>query len=508
MTVSPPIRMRVLPASEIVAKSAGLSPYSWSEPLATPSLTTKAPRQSPFAPLDGDYPDRAANENTSSAIQWIWSNKLLWIPALRAMLGVGSPANSTTIFWSTTLWSYWDTHNLYQVYECPLTGTLPLNPSAPQSTDYPATVGHLFDNNCASLDRGLLFKQTVPKSLGAISRSVSVVDAGTDTLTFSNTYTGADTQVQFASTGTLPAPLVADTDYWLIPLTSTTFKVATSFANSLAGTAINLTDPGTGTTTVQIQPNAGFVQPQIIALSLAGLTTALSTGNFGAAYAGNLGRAPESASDARNSTASAIEYMPNMGAFGSLVQYHKDHYWIYTFDSASGISGSWGPQVTIPNMVEPNALHNMGHRHPVTDVMVLGGGSFDGTGSHNRQMYTLSNAGVLNEFDALPTDPNTGLPIVVSVNNGSNEALTRACMTYDPGSPESIVFHRNGNIYALHTAQRTVRTIGANAHPNVCWVCSVPAGSTGTGRSYGVIACGFSTPTPVGQASVRLYRAA
>lgn len=85
-------------------------------------------------------------------------------------------------------------------------------------------------------------------------------DAGTDVCTASGSLvTQAETDattnfgiacVQFTTTGTLPAGLSLSTNYFLIYVSDTTFKVATSVANALAGTAINITDAGTGTHTV------------------------------------------------------------------------------------------------------------------------------------------------------------------------------------------------------------------------------------------------------------------
>ena len=54
---------------------------------------------------------------------------------------------------------------------------------------------------------------------------------------------------QASTTTTLPAGLSAATDYFVIVLTANTFKLATSLANALAGTAIDITDAGTGTHT-------------------------------------------------------------------------------------------------------------------------------------------------------------------------------------------------------------------------------------------------------------------
>ena len=80
-------------------------------------------------------------------------------------------------------------------------------------------------------------------------------DAGTDVCTWtstanipSNILTG--TRVRLTTTTTLPAGLATATDYYVIKVSDTTFKLATSYANAVAGTAINITDAGTGTHTV------------------------------------------------------------------------------------------------------------------------------------------------------------------------------------------------------------------------------------------------------------------
>lgn len=64
----------------------------------------------------------------------------------------------------------------------------------------------------------------------------------------SNILTG--TRVRLTTTTTLPAGLATATDYYVIVVSSTTFKLATSYANAVAGTAINITSTGTGTHTV------------------------------------------------------------------------------------------------------------------------------------------------------------------------------------------------------------------------------------------------------------------
>jgi len=64
----------------------------------------------------------------------------------------------------------------------------------------------------------------------------------------SNILTG--TRVQLTTTTTLPAGLALATNYYVIRVTDSTFKLATTYANAVAGTAINITDAGTGTHTM------------------------------------------------------------------------------------------------------------------------------------------------------------------------------------------------------------------------------------------------------------------
>lgn len=80
-------------------------------------------------------------------------------------------------------------------------------------------------------------------------------DAGTDVCTWtsttnipSNILTG--TRVRLTTTTTLPGGLATATDYYVIKVSDTTFSLATSYANAVAGTEIDITSTGTGTHTV------------------------------------------------------------------------------------------------------------------------------------------------------------------------------------------------------------------------------------------------------------------
>lgn len=87
---------------------------------------------------------------------------------------------------------------------------------------------------------------------GASSTAAFTADAGTDQLAVaSNTTLTTGRRVRLATTGTLPAPTLADTTYYLIRISATAVKLATSLANAQLGTAIDLTSAGAGTHTLR-----------------------------------------------------------------------------------------------------------------------------------------------------------------------------------------------------------------------------------------------------------------
>lgn len=75
-------------------------------------------------------------------------------------------------------------------------------------------------------------------------------NAGTDVITHTGWDIESFTKVQLTTTTTLPAGLSLATDYWTVYQSSTTSKLATSLANAIAGTTIDITDAGTGTHTI------------------------------------------------------------------------------------------------------------------------------------------------------------------------------------------------------------------------------------------------------------------
>lgn len=85
-----------------------------------------------------------------------------------------------------------------------------------------------------------------------INTNTFTANAGTDVITYTNDWSPF-TKVRFTTTGTLPAGLALNTDYWLIRASTTTATVASSYINALAGTFVDITDTGTGTHTLTVQ---------------------------------------------------------------------------------------------------------------------------------------------------------------------------------------------------------------------------------------------------------------
>jgi len=71
-------------------------------------------------------------------------------------------------------------------------------------------------------------------------------------LTYANDF-NTFSRVRCTTTTTLPTGLSLATDYWLVRVSATTCRVATSLVNAIAGTVIAFTDAGTGTHTFAVE---------------------------------------------------------------------------------------------------------------------------------------------------------------------------------------------------------------------------------------------------------------
>lgn len=82
------------------------------------------------------------------------------------------------------------------------------------------------------------------------SFSTFTANASTDICTHTNINLMPYTRVRLTTSNTLPGGLATATDYYVIKVSDLTCKFATSYANAVADTAINITDTGTGTHTI------------------------------------------------------------------------------------------------------------------------------------------------------------------------------------------------------------------------------------------------------------------
>lgn len=99
---------------------------------------------------------------------------------------------------------------------------------------------------------------TLPARTGGLTFTTGNVNTTTDVITLSSTANyPTGTPVVFTSTTTVPAPLVADTIYYVINVSGTTIKVATTAANATAGTAVDLTSTGSGTHSIHLLYTVG-----------------------------------------------------------------------------------------------------------------------------------------------------------------------------------------------------------------------------------------------------------
>jgi len=89
----------------------------------------------------------------------------------------------------------------------------------------------------------------------------TAIDTSTDKITVANDIATC-TELKFSSTGAVPSPLVVGIVYYAINVDATHIKVATTPVLAAAGTAIDLTDVGSGTHTLDIGSGSSETERQ------------------------------------------------------------------------------------------------------------------------------------------------------------------------------------------------------------------------------------------------------
>lgn len=84
---------------------------------------------------------------------------------------------------------------------------------------------------------------------GAVTATVTITIASPGVVTWNFHGLSTGTPVVFTTTGALPTGITAGTTYYVIAVDASTFQIATSFANALAGTAVNTSGSQSGTHT-------------------------------------------------------------------------------------------------------------------------------------------------------------------------------------------------------------------------------------------------------------------
>jgi hypothetical protein len=104
--------------------------------------------------------------------------------------------------------------------------------------------------------------------------NAAAVDVPSDDISVDdNTFTYEDhglvtgTVGQFTTSDTLPTGISALTNYYIIKIDADVFKVATSYALAVAGTAVNITGAGVGDQTFTPTAKSGSVQVQVTNVS-------------------------------------------------------------------------------------------------------------------------------------------------------------------------------------------------------------------------------------------------
>lgn len=118
--------------------------------------------------------------------------------------------------------------------------------------------------DCTKLDRlSVHAVYTAVSQSAAVFASSTDINATTDTFTKTNhgLYTG--TVGQFTTSSALPTGLATTTDYYVIRVDANNVKFATSLANALAGTNLDISTTGTGNQTFTPTSLSGVLKAQV-----------------------------------------------------------------------------------------------------------------------------------------------------------------------------------------------------------------------------------------------------
>lgn len=164
------------------------------------------------------------------------------------------------------------------------------NPIIAISSQNPSSVYNQYGIALSDYDGTTSVASTSDTYLTGTSKTIAAASVTTATDSFTSASHGWKTGqiVTVTTSGTLPAPLAISTNYYVIKTDANTFKLATSLANAIAGTNIDITTQGTGNHTFLATLNVAlttsgrpvefFIQPGASSPSLNAGTILLNTG--------------------------------------------------------------------------------------------------------------------------------------------------------------------------------------------------------------------------------------
>lgn len=219
------------------------------------------------------------------------------------------------------------------------------------------------------------------------------VDTSTNVFTLSAHGFASGDRVQFYSTGTLYSPLVVNTYYWVTVLSSSTFKISSSyedysvgiFTDITGGTnvlSVTITVAGTGyTTTPSVTFTggsgslaAGTARLKLVAVSVSGAGTGYTPGSYVATLSGG-------------TFTSAATINVTVGGGGTVTGVTIDDAGIYSIPpstpaAATGITGGTGATFTVSFGVKDVVMTNGGVNYlTAPTVGFTGGGGASAAGT-------------------------------------------------------------------------------------------------------------------------------
>lgn len=129
------------------------------------------------------------------------------------------------------------------------------DPSYPASSEGTVTISGTPTNRYPVIGRIRVTKTGDASDLVDETVSYTAVNVGGNSITVTQDIATGD-MYRLTTTGTLPSPLVAGTDYYIIRVDAVTIRLATTYDFAIAGTAIDITDQGSGNHTF-IRQNTG-----------------------------------------------------------------------------------------------------------------------------------------------------------------------------------------------------------------------------------------------------------